>query len=192
MKGKNSESIMDITLPVDKIRTIGLTINEYLILYDLANDNEITNILEFTLENLVKLESKGFLKMTKEGIVLRSKSSRLFADGTEDLFVEWLAAYPVNVKKSNGSSRALSPASENTLLGKALRKKWDTLFRKDTNAMLKAIKVLKLEVKMREKSGELEYMVEATRWLNEGYFEKYEYLIDEVGQETERTNEDFY
>lgn len=192
MKGQNNESVMDITLPVEKIRVLGLTINEYLILYDLANDNEITNILKFTLLDLAKLESKGFIRITREGIVMRSKANRLFANGTEDLFVEWLAAYPVKVKKSGGGSRALSPSSENTMLGKALRKKWDTLFRKDTNAMLKAIKVLKLEVKMHEKAGDLEFMVEATRWLNQGYFEKYEYLIDEIGEEKERINEDFY
>jgi hypothetical protein len=32
---------------------------------------------------------------------------------------------------------------------------------------------------MRIKSDDLEYMVEATRWLNGGYHEKMEYLLEE-------------
>ncbi|MDG1558987.1 MAG: hypothetical protein P8R03_05665, partial [Candidatus Poseidoniaceae archaeon] len=43
----------------------------------------------------------------------------------------------------------------------------------------KAIRVLEAEVAMRIKANDLEYMVEAARWLNGGYHEKYEYLLEE-------------
>lgn len=184
---------MDITIPVERIRALGITINEYLILYDLTHDNEITNLLDFTLQQLVKLEQKGYIRIEKDGIIVRAKTTALFAiDGTEDLFVVWLSKYPTKVKTSRGGSRALSPASENTIMGKNLRKKWVMTFKKDTEAMLQAIKVLELEVEDKKKSGDLEYMVEASRWLNQGYFEKYAYLIEDDKGKNEYENEDYY
>ena len=46
------------------------------------------------------------------------------------------------------------------------------------------------DVAARTKSGELEFMVEATRWLNEGYHEKYSFLLEEDVHEA-YSNEDY-
>lgn len=193
MKTKAIGSEQDIILPIGRIRLLGISINEYLILYDLVNDHEIKNILSFGLSDLVSLESKGFIKLGRDGITIRDKSTKLFAiDGTVDLFTVWLSTYPVKVDKKYGGSRALSPSSENTILGRKLKKKWESTFRKDTNAMRQAIEVLEIEVENRTKSGDLEYMVEATRWLNEGFHEKYAYMIDERKEKDEYGQEDHY
>ena len=40
-------------------------------------------------------------------------------------------------------------------------------------------------------SGDLEYMVEAARWLNEGYHEKYSYLLDNDTGTNKYENEDY-
>lgn len=77
------------------------------------------------------------------------------------------------------------------MLGKRLKKKWNSIFKKNIEAEEKAIKVLQLQVKQMEKSGDLEYMVEATRWLNEGYHEKYSYLLDQDTGANKYEDEDY-
>jgi hypothetical protein len=111
-------------------------------------------------------------------VFIRDKAEVFFSI-KKDKFDEWLQIYPTTVKKRFGGSRALSPADSNTILGRKLKIKWNKIFKKNTEAEEKAIKVLQLQIKQMEKSGDLQFMVEATRWLNEGYHQKYEYLIDE-------------
>ena len=137
-----------------------------------------------------KKENKGFIKVSKDGVFLRDKASIFFAIN-DNLFVKWLNTYPTSVRKKFGGNRALSPADPDTILGLKLRKKWDIVFKKDTQKQQLAIKVLELEVKDKTKSGDLEYMVEATRWLNEGYHEKYSYLIDQDKGDNLYENEDY-
>ncbi len=180
----------NITLPIDDIVKNKISINEYLILYNIANGSCISGLLDTTMNSLVNLEKKGFIKIMKDGLHLREKSSVFFAVN-EDLFSEWLRTYPTSVKKRFGGQRALSPASEDTILGNKLRKKWNLIFKKDTMKQREAIRVLELEVKDKTKSGDLEYMVEATRWLNEGYHEKYSYLLDQDTNVNQYENEDY-
>lgn len=180
----------NITIPIDNIVKNKISINEYLILYNIANGFVITGLLEVSLETLTELETKGFIKISKDGLFLREKSSIFFAIN-DDLFVKWLKAYPTSVRKKFGGNRALSPADPETILGKKLRKKWDQIFKKDTGKQELAIRVLELEVKDKNKSGDLEYMVEATRWLNEGYHEKYSYLLEQDMGDNKYINEDY-
>ena len=105
--------------------------------------------------------------------------------------MKWLKAYPTSVKKKFGGNRALSPADPDTILGQKLRKKWEQIFKKDVKKQEDAIRVLELEVKDKTKSGDLEYMVEATRWLNEGFHEKYSYLLDQDRGDNMYANEDY-
>ena len=180
----------NITIPVDDIVKNKISINEYLILYNIANGFAITGLLETSLQTLTGLEVKGFIKVSKDGVFLRDKASMFFAVN-DDLFVKWLKTYPTSVKKKHGGQRALSPADPGTILGKKLRKKWEMVFRKDTQKQHLAIRVLELEVKDKTKSGDLEYMVEATRWLNEGYHEKNLFLIDSDKGDNVYINEDY-
>lgn len=179
-----------IILPIDDIVKHELSINEYLILYNIANNNALSGIIDSNVNALVALEKKGFIKIANSELFLRDKASVFFIEAN-DLFTEWLDAYPVMVKKRHGGKRALSPANSDTILGRKLSKKWKAIFKKDVGAQKKAIKVLQLEVAEKTKSGDLEYMVEAARWLNEGYHEKYSYLIDEDRGTNNYENEDY-
>jgi hypothetical protein len=180
----------DITIPIDNIVKNGLSINEYLLLYNISNSFTISGLVDSSLESMVKLENKGFIKIVKGEIYLREKSSVFFVVN-DDLFSEWLKKYPTSVKKKYGGQRALSPASKNTILGKTLEKKWNKIFKKNITEQNKAIKVLELEVRDKTKSGDLEYMVEASRWLNEGYHEKYSYLLEQDTGTNKYENEDY-
>jgi len=168
----------DIRIDFELLKKFKININEYLILYDVANEHSISGVFNYTAQELVVLEKKAMIKLTEEGIFLRGKSAELFSD-KEDYFAMWLDAYPTMVKKNAGGSRSLSPSSADTILGAKLRTKWNLMFRKNIEKQKRAIEVLKAEVADKKKSGDLEYMVEAARWLNEGFHEKFEHLISE-------------
>jgi len=180
----------NITIPIDNVIKNGLSINEYLVLYDIANGNIISGLLDNGSTTLVGLETKGFIKLADNQVFLRDKASVFFVID-DNLFIKWLETYPTTVKRRHGGKRALSPASADTILGKSLEKKWKRIFKKDIEAQEKAIKVLALQVKDMNKSGDLEFMVEASRWLNEGYHEKYSYLVDEGHSPNKYENEDY-
>ena len=181
----------DIVIPMKLLKKVGLTINEYLILYNIANKHCISEEFQFDLDQLVDLESKGFIKLTSTGMFLRNKSDVFFSI-ERDPFAEWLSIYPTKVKKSTGATRALSPNSPDTILGKNLRKKWNQNFKKNILAEEKAIKVLHLQVQQMEASGDLQWMVEATRWLNQGYHEKYDYLLDDEQDDRNKYEDEDY
>ena len=168
----------DIKLPMDTIIKNGLTISEYLVLYDIVHQYVITDYITDIIPSVLSLEVKGFIKLQGSEVFLRDKTNQLF-NPEEDYFTKWLKEYPTMVKKRYGGKRALSPASEDTILGKRLRKKWAMIFKKDIKAQEKAVMVLTLMVKDKRKSGDLEFMVEAARWLNEGFHEKYAFLVDD-------------
>lgn len=168
-----------IKVPLDLLKKNGLTINEYILLYDIINQYQYSDLIDNAISTLFSLQKKGFIKLqgTKD-IILRSKAVELF-ELNEDYFEKWLKTYPTMVKKRYGGKRALSPAKSDTILGKALRVKWKNLFKKDIESQKKAIEVLEAQIRDATRSGDLEYMVEARRWLNEGYHEKYSFLIEE-------------
>ena len=180
-----------LTIPLNIIKEEKMSINEYLVLYDIVHGYPIGDLLDNPLPVLASLESKGFIKIANNEVFIRSRGSEMFNED-EDYFSIWLNNYPTMVKKKYGGKRALSPSNPNTILGKALRKKWNSIFKKDIKAQEKAILVLQQEVKDKRKSGNLEFMVEARRWLNEGYHEKYSFLVDDgIVPDNEYTNEDY-
>lgn len=171
----------NIKIDFELLKKFNINVNEYLILYDIANEFSISGVFNYCVSELIILEKKGLIKLTEEGIYLRGKSIEIFSS-KEDYFEEWIKAYPTMVKKNAGGNRALSPSSSETILGQRLRKKWDLVFKKDIEKQIFAIKVLKAEVEDKKKSGDLEYMVEAARWLNEGFHEKFAHLVEESSE----------
>tara|TARA_R110002012_G_C11549172_1_gene602276 strand:- start:532 stop:1098 length:567 start_codon:yes stop_codon:yes gene_type:complete len=167
-----------ITIDFAVLSKEGLSINEYLTLYNLVCPECINNMFRHEDRDLMSIQDKGFIKITSKEIFIREKAKEMFMV-KEDLFLKWLLAYPIRVMKSHGGSRVLSPKTDDTIAGKELRKKWNKIFKGNPAGELKAIEVLKAEVAMRIKANDLEFMVEANRWLNGGYHEKYEYLLDE-------------
>ena len=50
----------NITIPVDDVVKHGLTINEYLLLYNVATNGSISGLIDNTFPALTGLEQKGF------------------------------------------------------------------------------------------------------------------------------------
>lgn len=176
----------NINIDLKLLQKLDININEYLTLWDIANNLEISSIFNYGIAELVSLEKKGLIKLTNEAITLRGKGTRIF-NTTDELFEEWINLYPTYVLSSNGSKRALSPASSDTILGKRLKTKWNNLFKKDADAQRQAIEVLRAMIKSKTKDGSMCYFVEATRFLNEGFHEKEAHLIGE-NSETNNNN----
>lgn len=169
----------NINIDLKLIQKLGININEYLTLYDIANNLEISSIFNYGVAEIVNLEKKGLIKATNEGVFLRGKAEKIFSSN-DDLFEEWITIYPTYVLSTNGQRRSLSPASCDTILGKRLRTKWNNLFKKDIEAQKQCIEVLKAMIKAKTKDGSLCYMIEATRFLNEGFHEKESHLIEDI------------
>jgi len=169
---------------IDDIFKNNLTISEYLYLRNLfvGEDNKIKNLYKL-IENINEdsLQERGFIKITEDAIILRSKAIDMFLP--KDLFYTFLSTFPI--KTPNG--RYLSPSgSGGEYKGMAvdkLRKKWDSLFRNKENLQKNAIDVLNAEIKWRKKTGNIEYMNASETWLNQANFEKYAYLLEDNNKE---------
>jgi len=181
--------MVDIQLPMELLKKLNMTINEYLVLHNIVNKGILEQYIRTNIDDLVGLESKGYIKLTSEGLFLRGKAEDLFSVN-DDFFAEWLELYPVSVKKKNGGTRALSPDGPDTILGKKLREKWDKTFKHDVSQEKRAIEVLKSRLKDMRQSGDLEWMEMASTWLNQGLHEKYSYLLDSNKDES-YMNEDY-
>lgn len=185
------KSIGDIKIPMDLVTKFKLNINEYLILYSLSSV-DISSMYEYEFKHLCSLEEKGYIKVTIDGIFLRKKVEEIFPRDNTDYFAEWIDHYPTSVKKKTGGTRTLSPADPDTVLGKKLRAKWNKHFGKDYNLQRKVVKILEAEVNDKKRSGDLEYMVNAERWLNGGYWELNEHLIESSIRNDRYLDEDYY
>lgn len=133
------------------------------------------------------LEKKGYIKIIDDVINVRTKTYQLFEVDKKDLFHDFLLTFPIKTP----SGRYLSPVNPDTVMGKKLRKKWDKYFSKNPDAGQKAIKVLQAEVDWRKKKMTQEYMHNAEAWLNQGDFEKYEYLLEEQKTKLNKIREDY-
>lgn len=169
---------MDIQLNTDLLIKNNLSVSEFLYIRNLYVDrlSKIDNLSliidPFKLDNL---ELKGFIKITKEGIILRQKSKDLF--NHEDLFDRFLVTFPI---KTPLKKRYLSPAKLEGVAYNTLKNKWNRIFKNDKAKAQKAIEVLEAEIRMRQKSHDgLEFMNAVDVWLNQANYEKYEYLLEE-------------
>lgn len=100
---------MLITIDTDMIGKLGISPNEYCLIYLLYNNCK--DSIEASAEVILNLEAKGFIKDQEDGIILRKKALDLFAstivaipDKQKDLeaFVEkYRALFPQGVKSGN-------------------------------------------------------------------------------------------
>lgn len=171
--------ISELVIPIEKIVKLGLTINEYVVLYDVSTGYQISGLIDGAIPTLIKLEEKGFVRFQGSTVHLRGHSSELFTLQEEGLFEQWLSAYPTSVKTKNGGSRALSFDDPKGKGASQLRSKWNTIFKKNREKQEKAIKVTKLYIANLKKSGDLGFAVQAMRFLNGAYYEQYEYLLED-------------
>lgn len=161
---------------LDCLMENNLNISEYLYLKNLtlSDQDKIQDIYKIIHEiDEDKLQDKGFIKITEEGIVLRQKTIDLF--NPPELFYKFLSTFPIKTP----SGRYLSPAGTTGIAVTNLKKKWKNTFKNKHNLEQKAIIVLEAELKWRRQSNNLEYIHNAETWLNQADFEKYEYLVED-------------
>lgn len=169
---------MDIHINIETLRNNNLSVSEFIYIRNLYVDNlqKIDNVFQildvFSLNNL---ESKGFIKITENEIVLRNKAKALF--NQEDLFDRFLVTFPIKTPKKK---RYLSPAKLEGVAYNTLKNKWNRIFKNNKAKALKAIEVLEAEIRMRQQTPDgLEFMNAVDVWLNQANYEKYEYLLEE-------------
>lgn len=169
---------MDIQLNIEMLRDNNLTVSEFLYLRNLyvSKIEQVDNIFQildiFSLNNL---ESKGFIKITPEGTILRSKANNLFKQ--EDLFDRFLVTFPI---KTPIKKRYLSPAKLEGVAYDTLKNKFNRIFKNNKAKAQRAIDVLEAEIRMRQQTPDgLEFMNAVDVWLNQANYEKYEYLLEE-------------
>ena len=167
---------MDISMNITNLLNSGITVNEYLYLRNLyvKQEDKIIDLYKL-IESISEdsLQNRGFIKITDNEIVLRNKGIELFEK--KDLFYKFLSTFPIKTP----SGRYLSPSKVEGLAVEKLKKKWDSLFKNKEDYQIKAIEVLEAEMKWRIKSRNMEYMHAMEAWLNQGDFEKYEYLLED-------------
>lgn len=198
----NKEDMNGIKIDFDILKRNKLTVIEYVMLWWVYHKK--AKLFEETLDDfglhlvkadvLEQLESKAYIKISTftkgefntPRLELRNDIRTLF-EGDKDTFATWLGTFPIKTP----SRRYLSPVDPDTIMGKKLRKKWDKLFKNNAGGALKALAVLKAEMEWRRKHSTMEYMHNAETWLNQGDFEKYEYLLTDKSTQQAKIREDF-
>lgn len=166
---------MDIYINPKVLIDNKLTLSEFLYLkslYEEDNNPDLFKIMDPIDEMF--LQSKGFIKITNDKIILRSKGNSLFE--TSDLFLRFLNTFPVKTP----SGRYLSPLGDTGIAVDKIRAKWDRIFKSRPDKEEKAIKVLEAELNWRKKTNKLEYINSIEAWLNQSNFDKFEYLLQDI------------
>ena len=183
-----------ITIDIDAISKLGLTVNDYLLLYYLysvkKNINEKFRQNYILISNYDSVINKGWLFVQKHDdgvrVELRDKVYNLF-EGDKDYFLEWFSKFPIKTP----SGRYLKVKDADTNAGRELHKKWRRHFKNKADKARKAIKVLEAEMEHRRRNNKFEFMHNAETWLNQYDYEKYEYLLDEIKVFTSRKEQDY-
>lgn len=169
---------MEITINVDILNKNDLSLSEYVYLkalYEERNEKELA-IIFGCIDRIEEdsLQQRGFIKlMPSNKIVLREKTNKLFDSGS--MFQKFITMFPVKAP----SGRYLSPLRSDTIAGDKLEKKWNKLFKGKPHKEKRALDVLDAELKWRRDTNAMEYINNAEAWLNQGNYEKFEYLLEE-------------
>lgn len=169
---------MEFSCNIDELDELGLTFTEYLILFSIYNSVSYKNI-QINPKVYEKLEDKGYIKKIEDdNYVLLDKGYDFFVP-PEDMFKEFIELFPTRVVNPNdGSVRILSPSSPDTIVGKKLKKKWDSITKGKLPTQKHIINCLKAELENRKSTNNLQWMRNAETWLNNGTWEDFAYLLD--------------
>ena len=186
---------MLIQIETDQLVKEKLTPNNFIILKLLHESNyELLKELYYDsiklTEDLIFLESQGYLKITDENISWNIISTQIFIrQKTKDLFevkesgfYKFWSIYPLKV-----GSRVLRAKDYNSKEGLICKQKWDRITHKNPIKEAEIIKALELEIEIRRNSSSLQYMQQITTYLNQQTWEKYTHLINNT--EAIETNE---
>lgn len=177
---------MNINIDVEKLLEWGLSLDEYVYLNNMyleEKDPNLYKILSYVDEE--NLQNKGYIKITKDGIVLRTKGIELFENS--NLFIKFVNTFPIKAP----SGRYLSPlGNKKGVLMTRLKKKWDTHFKNKPHLEEKAIQVLEAELAWRRRNNKLEFINNIEAWLTQANYEKFEYLLNENKTQNEKDMKD--
>lgn len=166
-------SKLKIEINIPQLRELNISPNDYIELYCRYHKIEYFPLTEWT-----HLESKGFLKITNHGIMLRERAIKLFEISDVDgMFNEFYCTFPLKVPGRNGGSRPLRTGID-TDFAKKIKAKY-VLLVISKGLHLIAMEALKAEMEMRSKSSSMQFMHAIDAWLNQRDWEKYSYLIEE-------------
>ena len=169
---------MKIMIDTDILNSNGITADEYLFLYAFYHKEE--ECLKQTVIGLDNLQTKGYLKITDEGVVLRSEAIKLFqVSDKEAKFLEFFNSFPLKVPASNGATRPLRAATSDAKSAQETREKYYRLLKAYPNIHDQVMAVLDAEKNMRRRSNTFAYMHNINTWLHQADYEKYEYLLGE-------------
>lgn len=171
---------MKITIDTEVLEREKICANGYVLMYSIFSNQNAR--LEYSDKMLDDLESKGFIKQTEDGVVLRGKALALFGanNDLELSFLEFFNSFPIKVPSDNGGSRPLRPKSSEAESAKDIRKKYLAIIKDRPELHKHILKVLDAELDMRRKSNSMKFMNGIVVWLNQRLFEKYEYLLDDL------------
>ena len=170
---------MEFNCNLDELDSKGLTFTEYLILFSIYNSIRYRNIV-FNEKVYDLLIEKDYIKVKDDYYELTNKGFDFFAPKS-DLFDKFITTFPTRVVDPlSGAIRILSPATSDTIAGKKLRKKWDSITKGNSSMQEHIINCLLAEIKLRQKANNLQFMRNAETWLNNGTWEDYEFYISEI------------
>lgn len=132
--------------------------------------------------NYELLQKKGFIKILGEdNFILRENGRILFVD-TRNNFYRFLNTFPIKTP----SGRYLSPRNLEGIAVNKIKEKFNRIFKNNVFHEDMAIRVLEAEVAWRKKTGQMEFMNACEAWLNMANYEKFEYLLEESENESNR------
>ena len=169
---------MEIRIETQFLIDNNLTISEYIYLKDLfegTNNIDIYKVIDKV--ELDTLQMKGFIKIMDSEIVLRNKTLELFEG--KNLFLKFMNTFPIKTP----SGRYLSPLRCKTTKADKLEKKWKKLFKNNPILEEHALKVLNAELDWRRKENKMEYIHNMEAWLNQGDYDNYAYLLEDIKPE---------
>lgn len=170
---------MEFSCNIDELSELGLTFTEYLILFSIYNQVVYRNI-QINEKVYDKLEEKSYIRKEKDRYELTDKGFDFFVP-SENLFKEFIETFPTRVSDPvSGSVRILSPAKFETVAGKKLKKKWDSVTKGKIENQKHILECLKAEIHHRTTTNSLQWMRNAETWLNNGTWEDFEYLLDKT------------
>lgn len=180
---------MEITIDVDVLLKHNLSLSEYVYLKSIYEDRSKAEMLKIysCIDRIEEdsLQDRGFLKILVDNeVTLRDKGLKLFE--SKNLFHTYIATFPIKTP----CGRYLSPAGLVGIKVEKLEAKWKKHFKNKPHKEQRAIEVLEAEIKWRRDTHQLKFMHNAEAWLNQGDYQNFEYLLEEVSEVNKKTFND--
>lgn len=168
---------MEIRINLDELEKKKLSVAQYLFMWSIYFDTMIRDRENLLPDALADLISRRLIVKKAGEWYLLDTAAKMFESNNE-LFDEFIKLFPTRVAAPNGAVRVLSPASADTVTGKKIKKKWDTITKGSKDLKEHIMRCLEAEIRMRTNTGSLHYMRNIDTWITNGTWEDYEYLLE--------------